>query len=198
MNPQQSSGDFNQQQYDFITNPGKPKRPSPLAGVSKSRRIMIVAGGGFLVLIVIVVLLSVIFSGPSDREQLLAVAQKQSQLIEMSENAKDSAVTSDTLSLAAVTKTTMSTDQSGLLTRFDASAKEIAKGIDSDIEQELANAQQNGQYDVVFEGILSQELAEYEKLLQDAFEATNSKKTKDALSGSFDNANTIISFVDES
>ena len=200
--PQQNSGNFNQQQYDFITNPAsKPKKSLfGLGGGNKMQRIAILLLIGFVLLTVLILAIALIFGGGSDaRTELLRVAKQQNTILRLTSNALENSNNTSTRTLATTTEATMITDKGILVSQVAKSGKVkdevIAGSINEETEKKLTNAAQNGQYDAVFEGILRTELETYQQQLQAANAASSGETTKNLLAQMFENSTTLSKFA---
>lgn len=206
MDPNQSptppSGDFNQQQYDFITSPQKSAK-KPLFGGGNTQRIAIFAIIGIGALTVIILLFGIITGGGgTDKNSLRKVAQTQNMIVALGMNALDTSKTTNIRTIASSAQATSSSDQQVLLAAAaksgnELSEKEIAGKLDTETKTKLENAVQNGQYDTVFESTYKDLLAQYQSELQTAHGSTNSKSLQEALSSSYDNAVVLLEFVEQ-
>ncbi len=184
-------------QYDFITNPAKTAKKPPL--LSKGNRsgliklVLIVLG----VLVLITAAVSMLFGGDSNRETLLTVARKQSQIISIAESGADKAGSNQAKALALSTQLTITTDQWALINQLTKNGgkvkgKEYKSTPSSQVTSELATAERNGRFDEVFSNIIKQELAEYQRDLQTANSSVSSKSAKLLLAKDYENAGLLL------
>lgn len=207
MNPDQQNqtpGQFDPSQYDFITNPAQPPKKSLLpkiaaggGGGSKSRLlVMIVAGLGILT--VVLLLFGLIFrGGGSSKEQMLKVAREQSAVIAVATIGTQKAGSTDTKSLANSVVLTLTSDQQAAIAQLAKNGtklkeKDYAAAADAEISQKLSVAEQNGTFDVAFESTLKELLAAYQQNVQRAYVSTESKSAREILTESYDNASLLI------
>ncbi len=194
MEPQQSSGGFNPQQYDFITNPAqRPKKPLlPNVGSGKNGLLIKLAVGlGGLTLLVLVFAL-IFSSGSSSKEQLLKVAKQQTEIIRIAEFGIEKG-NADTKSLAYSAKLALITDRNAIVASLaknnvKVKDKELIGSPDSLIDQRLATAEQNGTYDQVFAVVLKELLDAYQTEVKLVISEVESPTGKDALAVTFENA----------
>lgn len=182
-------------QYDFITAPKKlPKKGLLPSGGSKKGRIFLV-GGGLLGLIIIVFIGLAIFNsiGNAAKQDWLTLAQKQQELIRISEIGADKAQNRDTKNLATTTNLALKSSQAtvnSLAKKNGAvvNSKSLALGKSAKTDAALKTAEQTNQFDASFQVILKAELNEYQALLKKLHEGTNSKSTKSGLTNAYTNA----------
>lgn len=196
INPQNMPTEKNP--YDFIINPGdqKSKKFKLPGGNSKSQRIFIILGG--LVLLIFIFIIASSFLGQeskAQKEQLKDVVYKQKELIRISEIGVKKARSNEAKNLAITTQISLTSEQSELQTALKGlGVKTDAKSIggpDKDTDEKLTQAEQANNFDEVFLLILRDDLTDYAKTLQSAYQGTSSKNTKTALESQFNNAATL-------
>lgn len=187
--------------YDFIVNPGKPKKKSllPSSGSSKVQRALVIT----VVLIIIVVLFmvgsSLLSSGDkAKKEQLISVAKQQNELIRVSEIGLKKAKSAEARNLAMTTQLSLISEQAELQsavkgTGVKISAKTIG-GKDPKTDDLFTKAEQANNFDDVFIQKLQADLTKYAKAVKVAYNNTTSKKAKLALEAQFNNAATLANF----
>ncbi len=184
-------------QYDFITNPAKTAKKPPL--LSKNNRsgliklVLIVLG----VLVLITAAVSMLFGGDSNRETLLTVARKQSQIIAIATSGADKAGSNQAKALALSTQLTITTDQWALINQLTKNGdkvkgKEYQSAPSSQVTSELTTAERNGRFDEVFSNIIKQQLTEYQRDLQAANTALDSKTAKIMIAKDYENAGLLL------
>lgn len=193
---QPSPGGHNQ--YSFITDPSKQGKKSLLpSGGDKKGRIMIVVGGLLGLMVLGVIALVVISSvGSGDKKDWATLAQKQQELIRISEIGLSKATVRDTKNLAATTSLSLKSSQAtvnSLAKKNGAQvdAKSLALGKNSQTDVALKAAEQTNQFDATFQTILKTELNEYQTLLKKLHDGTSSKSTKSNLSTAYTNASVL-------
>lgn len=183
-------------QYDFITNSGSTTKANPLsviANMSKKKLALIGGSGLLLIMILVTVLASVIGGGPTNKDDLLAVAGLQTELIRVSDIALKDAKNSDARNLATTTKLSLRSDQSALVAALKAQKIKIPKAAkNSKNDQMITEAIQNNRLDQTYMEFIQEQLAEYQKRLNTAYKSTTNKKLKEALSVQYKNASVLV------
>jgi len=205
MDPNQPHQDFPAPQpqqvqpghYDFITNPAKPGKKSlfSFGKGNKSGMLIIIAGGiGLFALILLVG--SLFFGGGSNKDTLLGVAQKQSEVIAVAGIGAEDGGSNQAQSLALAVQLSVTTEQQALVTQISkkdkVKPKEYAAGASSEVTTQLETAQRNGRFDEVFYNVIKQELTEYQQVLKTANAAVTSKSTKAVLASDYENVGILL------
>lgn len=184
-------------QYDFITNPAKPPKKSLFSfgkGDKSSLLIMIAAGFGLLTILLLIG--SFFLGGGSDKDALLAVAQKQSEVIAVAEIGEKNAGTNQAQSLAAAVLLNVTTEQQVLLAQLSKNdkvkPKDYAALPSAQVTGDLDTAQRNGRFDEVFNNIMKQELTEYQQELRTANSTVSNKNTKAILAKDYENVGLLL------
>lgn len=188
---------FQSGQYDFITNPVKPKRKSLFSfGKGNNTGLMIIIAAGLGLLTLILLVGSLFFGGSSDRDVLLDVAKKQSEVISIANLGAEEGGTNQAQSLGLAVQLSVTTEQQaviGQLSKRDkVKPKEYAASPSSEVKQQLETAQSNGRFDEVFNNVIKQELTEYQQALKTANTAVESKSTKTILAQNFESAGLLL------
>jgi len=184
-------------QYDFIMNPQKPKKKGlfSFGGGKSNILVTVIAAVGGLTLIILVG--SMFFGGSSDKDTLLTVARKQSELIALAEIGADKAGSNQSQSFALSTKMSITTEQQTLVSqmakREKVSAKDYADSVDSADETTLETAERNGRFDEVFNNLMKEKLTEYQRVLQTANSQVQGKTSKSILAESFKDTGLLLS-----
>lgn len=181
-------------QYDFITNPGKPPKRSFLGGGKSNILVMVIAGLGLITIILL--LASVLFGGSSDKDQLLVVATKQSEVIAVAEIGAEDGGTNQAQSFALAVKLSLTTEQQAILAQISedgkVNKKDYASGPSSEVVTQLETAERNGRFDEVFVNVMKDELEEYQQVLQTANTSAGNASTKELLAADFKNAGLLL------
>lgn len=192
--------------YEFITNPAQQQKPKLSLPGGKNDKLMRVV----VILVGIVILISLIMFGMNllgsskqkNINQLVTVAQKQTELIRITEIGIKKAKTKEAKDLAMTTKLTLISQQSVLSdavkkagSKLD--SKVLVLGKDSKTDQLLTQAEQSNNFDEVFLEKLKSELTEYAQSVKNAYDTTTSTKTKEALEIQFNNAVILSDFKKE-
>lgn len=185
-----------QPDYNFIFNPQQPNKNGLIAGGNKKQRILIALGGGLVLLLVFVVLFSVIFSGGSDKQLTLRLAQQHTELIRISEIGEDKARGQAAKNLATTTRLTLQSSETDILAIANNSqkvdSKLLAAGQNPETDETLTEAEQRSQFDEVFTEVVSEELQAYRSDLQQAFNISKSARNKQIYSQLYDQLGDII------
>lgn len=181
--------------YAFITDPKKlPKKGLLPSGGSQKSRLMVVLGGVFGLIILGVIIFTVISSiGGAEKQEWLTLAQKQQELIRLSDIGMDKAQNRETKNLAVTTKLSLMSSQADInklakAKGADVTTKSLALGKDASVDKTLTTATQTNQFDTVFSQLMKKELIEYQALLKKLYDGTENKKTKSGLSSAYTSA----------
>ncbi len=196
---QTSHSGFDPNQYAFITNPApKPKKSLiPGSGSSTIQRIVIVVAGVLILITIVLLLWGLVFNNNSDKEDLTALAQTQSELIHLSATGQKLANGTDTKEFSASLDLVMTTDRQAVL---DALAKNGTKlktskldtTIDKSLDEQLKTADGNGDFDGAYNKLVQQLLTSYQTKIVQTYKETNSKSAKAALTTANDNASLLL------
>lgn len=184
--------------YDFITQPPGPKKSGLLGVSSKKNRIILV-----VIVLLVLSLLAVIVvavlgqSGNKLKADYLSLAQQQAELIRISDIGVSKASRSEVKNAAVNTKLSLLSDQPATLglakkAGVKADAKTLNLGKDEKVDAALTAAVQTNQFDAVFIKTISQKLKQYQETLKRIYDATTSQSSRNTLSKSYKNAETLI------
>jgi hypothetical protein len=177
--------------YEFIMEPNS-KRPGAFGGRgsgSFGKRIAVVA----VLLLVIIIGMFVAFSAfkpKSSTPQLVAILQRQQEIIRIATAATNQINTQSTSNFVINTQLTVTTSQTQVATYLQehgrkVKAKELALDQDAKTDTLLSNAQSAGNYDRILTSTLTTQLETYEGLLQDTYKTTVSTSTKQLMKKNF-------------
>lgn len=178
--PAAPDGQFNPQQYEFITNPAQPPKkslvPTINTGGSKPKTILIYLGLASVFLIIVMVLYSVFFGGNSSVDTMKPLLQQQAELQRVAGLGNQKASSTAAQNLAQMTSLSMASQQSELTAylakqKVKVSAKYVALGTNKQTDQELATAETNGRFDDAFIQAMRGELTKYQSALQTAYKS---------------------------
>lgn len=186
--------------YDFIMNPQEPQKQS-LFNFSGKKSIFILLGGGIFVIIIIFMLFSLLFGGSgANGEKLLEIAQTQTEIIRLTEDARNKARSSTTQNLANTVNMSVTTSKNDLLPivkknggKTDAKLLVLKKSSKADAQ--LAAALQSNQYDSVFITIITAQLQEYQKQLKDMYPVLSKPADKQVIKTAYDGTTLILTNV---
>jgi hypothetical protein len=187
-----------QPDYGFIMNPGsgpqkKSLLPAGLLNLSKKQLILLGAGGAVFLAIIVTILFSVFGGGPTNKDQLLDVAARQSELIRVSDIALKEATGTQARNLAQTTKLSLRSDQSTLTAALKAQKVKIPKTRENtETTQMLTEAKQSNRFDEVFLEFVQEELVEYQRTLNTAYQTTVDSRLKETMKMQYQNASVII------
>jgi hypothetical protein len=187
MSPEQSQDD----PYGFITNPDKPARRQINFGNTPQQR-MIIAGAGLVILIMIFIFLFLLFSRASNtqKDNLVKLAQTQTEIVRITEIAEKESGGIDTRSFAVNTRLSLQSDlqeTTGFLAGRGVELKGKSLGLvkDENTDKKLEEASANNRFDETFIELLRDQLQDYRVLLQQAYEDGNSSE-KQAMSQNYE------------
>lgn len=181
--------------YSFITDDKKVAQKSFLPTAStKQGRVLLVVGGVFGLLLLGGLVITVLSGLDSAAKQdWLNLAQKQQEIIRISEIGAKKAQDRDTKNLATTTKLSLQGSQTAVnalakKNGADVSSKTLAEGKNSKTDAALTVAEQANKFDTVFYEILKTELNEYQALLKKLYDNSTSKSTKEGLQAAYNSA----------
>ncbi len=179
-------------QYDFLFHEPQKKGRLPLNPGNLKQRILIIVGGGVLLLVVGLLLFSVLGGGGSNNE-LLAIAQKQAELIRVANIGNQKARSATAKNLAVTTSLSLTSEQSALLKVMNPKpdTKELALGRNKKTDTLLATAEQNNQFDQTFVTEIQNELSAYQKAMKQAYDNASNSKVKAVLAAEYHNASIL-------
>jgi len=190
MQPNQAPGN----DYDFILSGGQQSRPYQNPGDKKKRILMVVAGGALLLMVFAIVFSLIFGGGGTATERLVSLARQQTELMRVADIGVEKARGSDAQNLAAIVKLSVGSNQQELIPLIDRKlpAKELALGENAKTDELLTTAEQNNRFDEAFTELMTQELADYQAALKQAFDASSSASTKKVLNTAYQNTQTIL------
>jgi len=194
----QNNGHTGHNPYEFIVNPNTPKRgTSLLGGNAFVTKIVVIAGGAIVLMIIAAVALSLL--GPKNSApNMLAIAQRQQEIVRLATAAVAQAGGDDTKNFAANVAASVTSSQQqtlGYLTTHGMKKvpyKTLALDQDAQTDATLASAATAGTYDTAVVQTLSSQLQTYEQLLQTTFKETTGKNARALLQTNFANADLLV------
>lgn len=190
-----SQQQFNSEQYDFITNPGKPPKRSLFGGSSTTslliKLVVVLVGLVFVILIG-----SLFFGGKGEKEALLPVLRKQNTVIATAKLGVEDGGSAQTQAFGSSVQLALTSQQQTLLTQLQktdkVNPKDYVAGVASSVQTSLDSAQQNGRFDEAFITAVREELTEYQQVLKTANNAATNKTTKALLAKDFESTTTLL------
>jgi len=184
--------------YDFIMNPQKPSKKILPTGNSLVQRIAIVGGGLVILLIVGIVFMSILSSDGSEKtENLLTVAQEQTELIRIATEGSKNATGLPAQNLAQTVQASITSDNSALLAYMNTQGQKVSKEQlaakqDKTTDTTLTNAKASNTYDLAFKDIMQSDLTAYLAAVQKAYKDNPGPKGQELLSKQFDGAELLL------
>jgi hypothetical protein len=202
MNPEQQNGQYqpapqapqNGNPYEFIMNPGKPPKPPTKllpTGNSTLQRALIFGGGVFVVIVLIIIIGSALSkSGQKSTNELIAVAQEQTELARIANDGTINAKSQATRNLAGNVLASMTSAQAQTVeylqkNHHKVGTKTLALKQDAAADTTLLTAKEAGTYDSAFTGIIQQDLNAYAASLKKAFDAKPGPEGKALLNAQY-------------
>ncbi len=200
-NPPTSSpppGQFDSSQFDFIMNTGQKPRRSILPSGSPKQRLIIYIILGAIGLLAVIMLYALLFAGGDpNTEKIVSIAKQQNEIIRVANIGNRKATGQDTKKLAALTASTVSSDQKQTIDYLSKlkrkiNQKELNASTNKENDAALTAAEQNGRFDEVFKDTLTELLIEYRSDLQ-SVQPNLGSNGKELFEKSFRNVSLILS-----
>lgn len=180
----------------FMQTPAKGPKGAK-APLSKKGRILAVAGGAIALILIATIFMAVLSSaGKAGREELLSVAQQQTELIRISKIGIDRSRNTSAKNLAMTVSVSLQSDQKTLSAALSnqhikISPKQLAMGKKQSTDKLLTEAEQANKFDAVFIETIQAQLKKYKQTLNSAHGKTSNKKLKALLEKQFKNAHLL-------
>lgn len=183
-------------QYEFITSPQLPQKPSGVAALgAMNKKMLALVGGGILILLVVIisVIASMLNSGPTNKDHLLTAASLQAELIRVSDVAVKEAQGPDARNLAITTQLSLRSDQTELTAALKAQKVKVpGASKNAKTDAMLTEATQNNRFDQVYMEFIQEQLVDYQKKLYTAHQTSESNKLKETLKNQYLNASILV------
>lgn len=186
-------------QYDFIMNTGNQPKKSKLglpSGNSTKQRVLIVAGGAGILLIVGFIVMSLFGGSPSSKDNLTLLAQQQNEIVRIADAAQTAKTIRNINTLHAATSigVVLQSDQQQTIALLakKPSVKILSLKKSTKTDADLVTASQNNTYDETLLNTLQTQLVQYQQQLKKTYDASSSKKEKDALSAAYKNTGLLL------
>lgn len=186
LQPTQQSGgqgSGNEGEYDFIMNPDQPsKQPLMFVPNSTLGRTMIFAVGIIFLIILIAVGFSLLnASANKQKDNLLEVAQTQSEIIRVIELGNENVFDASLEAQSKTLKTVVVTSQQEILAALSARGKtandkDLAKAQNSENDSLIENGLNSGRHDQVFTEVLTELLGKYAVQLETVYDNGSSSE----------------------
>ncbi len=183
--------------YDFIMNSGQKSRRG-FGGGSMTQRIVIVVIGLVLLLIAAIVAFAVITSSSSGSvENLVKLAQQQTEIARVAAIGVEQASSNDTKNLAITTQLSMqsgATDTVALLKKSGHKVNDNTLALlqNSHTDEQLDQAAANSSFDDTFTKIIKAQLSNYRVALQNDSKTATKLSEKQLLQQSFNSVTILI------
>jgi hypothetical protein len=188
-----------QNQYEFIMNPSPKQRHSFNFGHNKGARITVVVVG--IIILSIVATFINGFLGKENKaqtDQLVEIAQAQSEIIRISAIAKEKARSNGTKNFAANTKVSIETSQQDVRKLLNSRGvkdkalnKKLSASKNSKTDATLDQAANNNRFDETFQTVVTKQLSDYQKLIQSA-SVGGTPNEKKALAKALENSKLLV------
>lgn len=194
-----------QDQYEFIMQGNQPVKKPMIPGTggnSMKSRIILVVIGAFILIMGAIGVNAIVNSGPDNKQQLLELAQQQTELIRVAEIGVKNSSGLQAKNLAITTELTLTTERNTLVAalktqKVKVNDKTLKAKADSKTDRALTTAQQNNRFDEEFLKTIQEDLKEYQQNMKAAYNTTTNKKLREALKLQYANANIIIGIKPE-
>jgi len=202
MNPQQQYQGQPGSPYEFILNPSGPQKPKRF-GLGKNHfvlTIVAIVGGVIIFMIVVSVLINAFTPKKVSKEDLIGVAQTQTELSRISNLAENSATGQSTKNLAITVDYSMQSQRQQTTQLLSKSGIKIGKKQyafkqDATTDQKFAAAKATSTYDLVYSQIVQTELENYAKDLKSLYNRAVSKTEQDMVGNFYQQTQQIISQI---
>lgn len=190
--PQHNPNDPNDP-YAFIMGSGTPQPQGKFnlpKGNSTLQRALIFGGGFVVLLIVGLMALSVLSGGGGHKDQLLTIAQEQTEIVRIAELARNertirSTTTSNLASSTSLSVSTSLRQTLALIGGKPPAPKVLALKKSAKVDALLTTAASNNQYDEAFVSTLKTKLKEYQSDIKKLYVGNSSKKEKAVLESAY-------------
>jgi hypothetical protein len=183
--------------YEFIVSPNNGKHGMYGGGGFVFNKQMLIIVGGLVTLLLVLGSAFVLFKPKSNLPGLVAVAQRQQEIIRISSDATKKTSTQDASNFVTGTQLAMITSQQKMLTYLAAhdikpKPKTLALDADPKTDALLVSAASANNYDTTVVQVLRDELVTYEKLLQTSYKEAKTNTAKQALKDCFGTADALV------
>jgi hypothetical protein len=165
---------------------------------NKMPRLFLLIGGGAIILILLIMLLSLVFGGGGETGQkLLEIAQTQTELVRLADDAQSKARSSTTLNLANTISLSVASSKNQLTPLIKkyggkADTKLLTAKHNAATDQQLAAATESNQYDETFTAIITKELKDYQTELKTTYTSVTKPADKQVLKTAYNGATLLL------
>jgi len=190
--------------YEFILNPSQPPKKK-LGGLfgGGNKLVMVAAaivGGALVIMIVLTILLNALAPKKISTQDLIGIAQTQTELLRISQTASRTAVQQVTRNLATTVEYTMGTQRKQTLdvlaqNKVEVSEKELALKQNATTDQRFSNAKVTSTFDKTYTEIIQDELDSYATTLKNLSSVSATQKERDRMSDYYRQVQLLISQI---
>ncbi len=195
--------------YDFIMNTSHPSKSflnPKLPGKSNAKLIrVLIAGGGLLLLMIVFSLVKGLFTTPSNKPLLLAVAQNQQRLIHLVTLAKDEpTLSTPNKNFAATAQLSLTSGESDMIAYLGKAgmkkigSKVLNQKVSTTTDDKLQAAIAADTYNQTFHDIMKAGLDQYQQSLQAAYDKTTGQNGRKLLKDQSDQSDLLVQQLDSS
>lgn len=189
--------------YEFILNPNQAPKKKKMGGLGGNKLVMLavsIIGGALLIMIILTIVLNALAPKKISTEDLVGLAQTQTELLRVSQQASRSAVQQVTRNLATTVEYTMVTQQKQTLdvlaqNKVEVSPKELALKQNATTDQKFSTAKVTSTFDKTFTGIIQDELDNYATTLKNLSSISATKSERDRMSDYYRQVQQLISQI---
>ena len=133
---------------------------------NKTRLLVVVSIGG-VVLVLLALLIALVFGGGADLKQnMIAIAQRQQEIIRISDEGRNNARNQEARTIASTTKASISSSQQRVVSNVSSKGQQLRQAdlnlrTNPQTTSDLEQAQQANRFDEVFLEILRRDLVDY-------------------------------------
>lgn len=185
--------------YEFILNPNQQK-PKGKFSLGKSNKLMVillvVVAGAITLMILVTILLNAFAPKKIGKNELMSLAQTQTELIRVADQGSRDARQQVTKNLATTVQYTMITQQKRTTQPLGkVSKKELSLKQKASTDQQLASAKQTSTFDDTITRIIENELNSYANELKTLFNQAATDKDRDLMSDFYKQTQLLIAQV---
>lgn len=182
-----------------MMSPQKPKRQGfGLPNTSSMTARIVIVGGGLLLLLIIFFVIKGLFSGGSNLNLYVGIAQDQEVIAHIAAGAgRQQNISPDDLNFAANAQYSLTSSKTATVkyladNHIKVSPKVMVQKVSTSTDTQLANAAAAGNYDQTFQQVMKSQLASYENDLAKTYKQTNGKKGHALLTDDYNQAQLLL------
>lgn len=199
----QTPGQQNPNPYEFILNPQKPSKQSPVKKFGGNRFILTIAilvGGALLLMIVATIILNAFAPKKVSPQQLISLAQTQNEIIRVSSSIEPTVRQQVTKNLAYTIELSVQSQQKQTLNLLGkngvkVSAKQLALKQDATTDRKFTSAKATSTLDITYSQVIQQQLDDYANALKQIYSGGATSSEKDLTSTLYQQVQLLISQI---